>query len=364
MLAHELRNPLAPIVHAGSLLRRAQGQDPKVIERSAEIIVRQSAHMTRLIEDLLDVARITRGKVTLQRRRVALQVVAESAAETARPAMEARRHEFHVSLPHEAVDVDGDPARLAQIISNLLQNSARYTDPGGRVELTVERAPDAAVLSVRDTGIGIPPELLPSIFELFSQAERDLDRASGGLGIGLTVARSLVEMHGGTIEARSEGSGQGSEFIVRLPLREDPHHHHPREDKSDAEPLVEHSAHHSTRVLIIEDNEDASEVLVELLKQWGHEVRASSDGASALIAARQFQPELVLLDIGLPGMNGYDVALELRRIPGVKDALLVAMTGYGQSEDQERSRAAGVDLHLVKPVAVDVLENVLRERRN
>ncbi len=358
MLAHELRTPLAPIVHAGSLLVQSDQLDPPSIRRAADIIVRQSSHMARLIEDLLDVARITRGKVELRRQQIDLRAPIERAVEAARPLLNSRRHDLQVALPSKPIEVDADPARLEQIIGNLLNNAARYTEPGGHIELTAELESGWAVIRVRDDGIGISAEMLPRVFELFTQADRGLDHGAGGLGIGLTVVRSLVEMHRGSVEARSGGRGQGSEFIVRLPalgsplspLRGSLH-----ASSGSQEGQVASKPH---RVLIVEDNEDAAAALGELLGSWGHDVRVVSSGPAALDAAAILRPHVILLDIGLPGLNGYEIARRLRQLPGQEGVRIVAMTGYGQAEDRLRSQKAGFDQHLVKPVKPQTLQQL------
>jgi two-component system, chemotaxis family, CheB/CheR fusion protein len=358
MLAHELRTPLAPIVHAGALLRQAREIDRTSIERAADVIVRQSAHMARLIEDLLDVARITRGKVELRKQHVDLRVSIERAVEAARPLMQSRRHDLLVTLPPAPIDIDADPARLEQVISNLLNNAARYTEPGGRIELTAQQQSGWAVLYVRDNGIGISAEMLAGVFGLFAQADNRLDHQAGGLGIGLTVVRSLVEMHGGSVEARSDGPGHGSTFTVRLPALGAAVSTEP----GDAGPLPQsHAARRSAkphRVLIVEDNEDAAAALGSLLEAWGHDVRIVSDGAAALEAAGTLPPEVILLDIGLPGASGYEVARKLRQLPGLDTTRIVALTGYGQSQDRRRSQEAGFDQHLVKPVTPESLQGL------
>jgi PAS domain S-box-containing protein len=351
MLAHELRNPLAAISNAGLVLGERRGEDSHSAELLG-VIGRQIRHLSRLVDDLLDVSRFTHGRIALRKTAVELAPVVEGAVETARPLLEARGHAFTLSLPDEALWLEADATRIEQVVANLLNNAAKFTEPGGRVELSVERQGGEAVLRVRDTGAGIPPDLLPRVFDLFVQGERSLDRAHGGLGIGLTLVRSLVERHGGTVEAASEGLGRGSELRVCLPLLPGP----PREAPAPAAAPLEKE---TVRVLLVEDNEDAAAALAELLRIWGHRVEVVHEGASALQAARTEPPHLVLLDIGLPGMDGYEVARALRETPGLAQVSLVALTGYGQDSDRVRSSLAGIDHHLVKPVDPDQLRRLI-----
>jgi PAS domain S-box-containing protein len=344
MLAHELRNPLAPLSTSLHLI----ATNPAERERSLEMAERQVRHLVRLVDDLLDVSRISRGKVTLQREPVSLADVVDHAVEVARPLIEAQGHALTVSLPSEPVRLIADPVRLAQVIANLLNNAANYTPPGGSIWVTAETAGDELTLRVRDTGMGLKPELVPRIFDLFVQGESTLDRTSGGLGIGLTLAKGLVELHGGRVEAHSGGVGQGSEFIVRLPTL--------------SAGLVEPSpvrAAGSTpmpanpiRILIVEDNHDTAESLSTLLGMWGHEVKIAFDGVSALAAAQSFKPDMILSDLGLPGMDGYELASRLRQEPAFGRVVLVALSGYGREEDRQRSLQAGFDHHQAKPLDV------------
>jgi len=308
----------------------------------------------RLVDDLLDVSRITTGKLEVRKERVTLQSVIRNAIETARPFIDGQKHEFEQRLPAEPLLVNADSTRLAQVFSNLLNNAAKYTPVGGRVEIEAEREHGDAVVRVRDNGIGVPPDVLERVFEPFVQTAGDsLARTDGGLGVGLTLVRSLVEMHGGRVEARSPGLGQGSEFVVRLPALLPAGAEGPAN-----EPAVLPQAR-SLRVLVVEDNLDAAESLATLLRLWSHDVQVVHDGLSALDAAREQKPEVVLLDIGLPGLDGFEVARRLRAEPGLEDTLLVAMTGYGQPEDRRRSREAGIHHHFVKPVEPLILRNLL-----
>jgi signal transduction histidine kinase/DNA-binding response OmpR family regulator len=356
MLAHELRNPLAPIRNAVQILG-IQGNTAASLQWARDIIDRNVHQLVRLVDDLLDVSRITRGKIRLQREAVTLAAVIAQAVEISQPLIASRRHELTVSVPEESVWVHGDSTRLAQVLANLLNNSAKYTDEGGRISLAVAREGEEAVVRVRDTGVGIPPDMLASIFDLFTQVDRSLDRSQGGLGIGLTLVHRLVEMHGGRVAAFSAGANKGSEFVVRLPvLSRQPI---PRASKNGGlEPVAA-----PRRVLIVDDNVDGAESLSLMLQLAGHQVQIVHNGPDALEAAPAFRPDVVLLDIGLPGMNGYEVARRLREQPELASTLLVALTGYGQEEDRQRGREAGFDQHLVKPVDPPVLASLLARAR-
>ena len=370
MLAHELRNPLAPIRNAVHILRTFCNATCAISDQTArqrDMIERQVAHMAHLLDDLLDVSRITRGKIHLKRERLDLRVVAEQAIESMRSQIEARRLTLQWQATSAPLPVDGDPTRLEQVLRNLLHNAAKYTEPGGCIWVTMEaEAADAgawrAVIRVRDSGEGIAPELLEHIFEPFVQAEQSLARTQGGLGIGLSMVKSLMELHGGVVEAHSRGLGQGSEFIVRLPLFAEM-----MEIASVAGHMESRLQGDQTgvlrRILVVDDNEDAAASLADLLEIWGHEVRTVHDGRQALAAAREWPPEIVLLDIGLPGMDGYEVAHRLRNETNTADAYLVALTGYGTEEDRIRALEAGFNRHLVKPVAPDVLNELLAHSR-
>jgi PAS domain S-box-containing protein len=353
MLAHELRNPLAPIRNALHIMKMP-GADRETIEQARQMTERQVQHMVRLVDDLLDVSRIMRGRIDLRKKRVELASVITQAIETAQPIIDARGQELVVSVPPDPLRLDADPARLALVIANLLHNAAKFSERAGRIWLTVERNGNDAIVRVRDQGAGIRDELLPNIFDLFVQGDRSLERAEGGLGIGLTVVRKLVQMHGGTITAQSEGPGKGSEFVVRLPGLQEPTRQHP--STTGPEPT---RAPSSRRILVVDDNVDAAESIAMLLRLWGHDVRLAYNGPEALQAAEAYRPEIVLLDIGLPGINGYDVARRLRQRPESQEAMLVAVTGYGQEEDRRRSVGAGFDHHLTKPVDPGALERLV-----
>ncbi len=349
MLAHELRNPLAPIRNAVGILRRLQTAEP-LIPWIYDVITRQVDHMARLLDDLLDVSRVTSGKVVLQRRPVAVTEFVEQAIETSRPLIDGRGQQLNVSVPAQPIYVDGDAMRLAQVVSNLLNNAAKYTQKGGVIALSAQRRDDTVVLRVNDNGSGIAPAMLPRIFDLFAQSTRTLARAEGGLGIGLTVVRSMVEMHGGTVEASSAGLDQGTEFVVTLPLLHDV----PSETVS---PRVaeQRSPERSYRIVLIEDNIDANDTLRTLLQMMGHEVTGVYDGVTALSVVQANRPEIVLCDIGLPGMDGYAVIARLREQLPDAMPMMIALTGYGQAEDHMRALAARFDYHLVKPIDVEAL---------
>jgi signal transduction histidine kinase len=346
MLGHELRNPLAPILTALQLMRmRARPGD----ERERAIIERQVKHLSRLVDDLLDVSRATMGKIDLRREPLEVAMAVARAVEVVAPLIELKHHRLSVAVPGSGLPVQGDPVRLAQVIANLLNNAAKYTDAGGHIYLEARREGLEVVIRVRDDGSGIPPERLESIFDLFVQGDQSEERSQGGLGIGLTLVRSLVQLHGGRVEARSEGVGRGSEFTVRLPAVEDPQ---ARVVEKPANPGVVSSK----RVLVVDDNRDAAEMLSEVLRQAGHQVSEAYDGLSALVIAARFRPEVVLLDLGLPDLDGFEVARRLRADPPCA-MKIVALTGFGRAEDRRRTAEVGIDLHLVKPVA---LETVLR----
>jgi PAS domain S-box-containing protein len=363
MLAHELRNPLAPVRNAVQVMRALGPAEPR-LEWAREVIDRQVSHLTRLVDDLLDVSRITRGKITLEKEPVELAAVVLRAVESVRPLVDARRQKLVVVPPPASARVEGDATRLAQVVSNLLNNAAKYTDPGGEVRLSAGVESGAAgaaeaVIRVRDNGIGMRRELLPHVFDLFAQDERTLDRSQGGLGIGLTIVRRLVELHGGRVEASSDGPGRGSEFTVRLPLAAAQGAEFGAETLERRTPNAEHRT--ALRVLVVDDNVDSAESMALLLSIEGYETRMAHDGQAALRAAEEFAPDAILLDIGLPVMDGYEVARRLRERPEMPPLLLVALTGYGQERDRQLSREAGFDYHLVKPVEPEKLSSLLAE---
>jgi signal transduction histidine kinase/ActR/RegA family two-component response regulator len=349
MLAHELRNPLAPIRNAVQILKMP-GAGPDVAGQARDMIERQVQHLVRLVDDLLDVSRILRGKIELRPEPVALAAVFARAVEVAQPTVDAQGQGLAVSLPPQPVRLEADVVRLAQVVGNLLVNAAKYTDRAGRIWLTGERDGAEAVIRVRDSGVGIAPELLPRVFDLFTQADRSLARSRGGLGIGLTVVRRLVELHGGTVVATSPGLGQGSEFVIRLPALPGA-----AVEEGGVPEEPPRAAAAPRRVLVVDDNVDAAQSTAVLLRFQGHTVEVAHDGAAALEAVRAFRPEVLLLDIGLPGLSGYDVARALRARPEGQGLVIAAVTGYGQDEDRCRAREAGCDYHLTKPLAPDAL---------
>lgn len=353
MLAHELRNPLAPIRNAVELLRLNK-HDESALAWSRDVIDRQVGHLARLVDDLLDISRITRGKIRIRRKKTKVAEFVAHALESSRPLIEARRHRLNVALSSEPLWVDGDAARLAQVLTNLLNNAAKYTPEGGYLWLSGSRERENVVFRVRDTGVGIAADMLPTVFDLFTQADRSLERADGGLGIGLTLVKRLVEKHGGSVEAYSEGAGRGSEFVVRLPLAA-PEQSWPQHGADQPSP----STQRQNRILVVDDNIDGADSLAILLRLGGHEVSLAHDGPAALEVAQAFRPEVVLLDIGLPVMDGYEVAKRLRNRDATRNAVLVAVTGYGRDEDRTRSRDAGFDHHLIKPVSLDALNGIL-----
>jgi signal transduction histidine kinase/CheY-like chemotaxis protein len=349
MLGHELRNPLAPILTALQMLR-LEG----VHTHAQDVLERQVAHLLRLVDDLLDVSRITHGKIELRRERIEISSVITRAIEMARPILEQRRNEIGLEVPPRGLLVDGDPARLAQIVSNLLTNAAKYSSPGTRVNIIAELAGDATVrVTVADHGIGIEAAYLDRLFDHFVQVPQGIDRARGGLGLGLSIVRSLVEMHGGSVVARSEGVGRGSRFVVELPLTA------AEPAAAPSEPIAIDITAAMACVLVVDDNTDAADLLGEVLAAHGHHVHVSHSGPDALNALASFTPAAALLDIGLPVMDGYELAHELRaRLPDIR---LIALTGYGQPNDRERTRAAGFDAHLTKPVSIANVMSALEE---
>ena len=351
MLSHELRSPLAPIANAVQMLGLQRGTESLVQRQSRAIIERQMVQLQHLVDDLLEVSRITTGMVQLRRIPVTVSDIIEGAIETVRPLIEKRRHEFSVSLPSEPIWLNADAARLEQVVVNLLTNAAKYTDEAGHIWLTVEKEDQACVLRIRDTGVGITAELLPCIFDLFTQADRSLDRSQGGLGIGLALVQRLTELHGGSVEVKSTLK-QGSEFIVRLPIVQ---------GEISQLPVVESGLPNARplRVLVVDDNVDTVLSFSMLLRASGHEVQTAHDGLAAVQAAIDYRPDIVLLDIGLPGLNGYEVAKQIRQHPELKHVVLVALTGYGQDSDRQASGQAGFTHHLVKPARFEELQKIL-----
>jgi signal transduction histidine kinase/CheY-like chemotaxis protein len=360
MLAHELRNPLSPIRTSVRIVREAAEDDP-VLTRNHAIIERQVGQMARLLDDLLDVSRITRGMVHLNPETLDLLQVVRGAIESCRPFIEEKDHRLGASLPEAPLPIEGDRVRLDQVLVNLLSNAVKYTEPGGKIDVELSREGDDAVLCVRDTGKGIEGELLPHIFELFTQGERALDRSQGGLGIGLTLVKSLVELHRGTIEARSEGRGCGSEFIVRLPLAKGLRVTEVAQPTSERPRVRISVSGRRQRVLVVDDNRDGATSLAEVLNLWGFDARALFDGTAAIQAVNEGGVRVVLLDIGMPGMDGYQVSRHIREKHGENAPVLVAMTGYGRERDRQEALAAGFNHHLTKPVDPDQLRQLLEQ---
>ena len=353
-LAHELRNPLAPIRNGLQLMKLAKHNE-ETLEKVRAMMDRQLSQLVRLVDDLLDVSRITQGKVELRKERTDLKAVIDAAEETSRQALEQAGHDLVVVVPDEPIFVDGDATRLAQVVSNLLNNSAKYTHRGGHIRLSVGSEGGTAVVSVKDNGIGIPPAMLDKVFVMFTQVDRTLEKTTGGLGIGLSLAKGLLEMHGGTIEAKSDGEGMGSEFVVRLPVMMDvvAEPDRPNGQTSDVVPSA------LRRILVVDDNEDAADSLSQLLKMSGHDVRTANDGETGIEAAAQFRPDLVLMDIGMPKLNGYEAARRIRQHPWGRGMVLVALTGWGHEDDRKKSAEAGFDHHLVKPVKMQALMKLM-----
>jgi PAS domain S-box-containing protein len=357
MLAHELRGPLAPLRNMLDFMKRASG-DAGQLEQAQSTMQRQLDHLVRLVDDLLDISRITRDKIELRREHVDLASIIYQSVEVCRPLAESANHRISINLPDEPIYLHADAVRLTQVFSNLLNNSCKYTEPGGRISLTADRRGGEVTVQVKDSGVGISPEKLRSVFEMFAQVDQTLERSQGGLGIGLTLVKRLVEMHGGSVEAASAGVGQGSEFTVRLPILAElptavppPH-------------MVEPPRITGRRILIVDDNVDAANSLAMLLKITGNETRTAFDGVSAIKVAESFRPDIILLDIGLPKINGYEVCRRIRGEPWGKDLMLVAMTGWGQEEDRRKTSEVGFDHHMVKPVAYAALVQLLGQRQS
>jgi PAS domain S-box-containing protein len=354
LLAHELRNPLASIRYALAANRKP-ARTPEQRKQADEIIERQVTHMSRLLDDLLDVSRITRGKLELKKTRTELTSIIGAAIETARPMLDANQHHLSLDLPSQPVQLEADVVRLAQVFSNLLINAAKYTDPGGRIQLRAVEERGSVVVSVSDNGIGMSAELLPRLFNMFFQSHQALGRAEGGLGVGLSLVRGLVMLHGGSIEARSEGPGRGSEFIVRLPTGA------PLPECVEAEAASEClSADAGLKILVVDDNRDAADTCAMLLEASGHHVQTAYTGRQALELARTFRPHAMLLDIGLPDVDGYKLARQVRATPWGRSVVLVAVTGWGQEQDRLRAVEAGFDRHLVKPISAETVDSLLR----
>jgi len=353
ILAHELRNPLAPILNAIHVMKTGNLEKP-VFQRMCGMVDQQVHHLCRLVDDLLDVSRINTGKIQLRLRKVDLAEVATLAVAHLAPSIEERRQVMTLNLPGVPIWVEADPTRLEQVLANLLGNASKYTDPGGSIILAIDRDDDQAVIRVKDNGIGIDPEMIPRVFDLFAQADHSLARSQGGLGIGLTLVRNLIQLHGGSIEARSDGLGQGSEFIVRLRLaKDDPL---PEEKVTESETSA---LERPLKILIVDDNVHAAESLAMVIKLWNHDALVANEGRRAIDAALAYKPEVVLLDIGLPDMDGYRVADNLRLRPELHGVTMIAMTGYGRDEDIQRSRSVGFRRHLVKPIDFGELQSIL-----
>jgi PAS domain S-box-containing protein len=352
MLAHELRNPLAPIRNAVSVMRLQPAANPQ-LSWCRDVIDRQVTHLSRLVDDLLDVSRITSGKITLDREPLQIALLLSRALEGSSPLIEARSQTINLRMHEPALWVNGDMTRLSQVLLNLLNNAAKYTQEGGHIVVTVSREDECAVVRVSDNGVGMAAELVPRVFDLFMQGDATLDRADGGLGIGLTLVREIVAMHGGSVEAASPGLNQGSEFTVRLPVYE-PQPHAGEEPEGGRAGAVS-----ARRVLVVDDNRDSADSMGILLRSQGHEVQVAYDGPDALVKAAAFKPHVAMLDIGLPGMDGYQLAQNLRAAPGGRELVLIAATGYGQEEDKSLSLVAGFDHHLVKPVSLQAIEEIM-----
>jgi PAS domain S-box-containing protein len=354
MLSHELRNPLAPLMTSVDILRMRDVNDP-VVQQTSDVIARQVQHLTRLVDDLMDMSRITSGRIALSYAPVDIAAPVARAIELSRTLIDNKGHVLRLSLPEQPLVVNGDLTRLTQVMVNLLNNAAKYTPKGGRIDLTVKAENGSVEVRVRDTGSGMPRDLVPRVFDLFTQGQRSLDRVEGGLGVGLTLVRKIVELHGGTVTAHSEGIDCGSEFVVRLP----------RDSAGEATSTAAGDRRNAgeqsdkLRILVVDDNKDAAETLAILLELWGHEAQRAHDGAKALELGASYRPDVIFLDIGLPGMDGFEVASRLREQPQTAGAVLIALTGYGQEEDRQRSRRAGFDHHLVKPVSPESLQGLL-----
>jgi signal transduction histidine kinase len=355
-LAHELRNPLAPILNAAQVLRRADGV---AIDATSvyEMIERQVKHLVRLVDDLMEMSRITSGKIQLQRDRMELAEAVRNALDSSRLHLESHRHRLHAHITEEPLIVHGDMVRLTQAVGNLLNNAAKYTPEGGDIWLVVQRVDNCAEVRVKDSGLGIPREMLADVFEMFTQINQHLQRSQGGLGIGLTLVKRLVELHGGTVSVASEGEGHGAEFVMRLPLIACDEHPKKHEEPTSSDAAT------SQRILIVDDNVDGVSSLRALLTVCGHQVETATSGLQGIEKASVFEPRVVLLDIGMPGLDGYETARKLRSLPGGERMVLVALTGWGQEEARARSREAGFDHHLVKPIDANAIEEFIASIR-
>jgi signal transduction histidine kinase/ActR/RegA family two-component response regulator len=354
VLSHELRNPLAAMGNGLQLLRLA-AKDPARGETSRAMMERQLMQMVHLVDDLLDVSRITTGKLELRKQQVDLKSIVREVVEASRPQIDREGHRLTVTVPPDLVRLDADPVRLAQVFLNLLSNASKYSERGGHIQLSVELDGNDAVIRVRDTGIGIPPSQLPYIFEVFVQVDLAWKRAQGGLGIGLSLVKEFVGLHGGRVEARSDGLGKGSEFVVWLPMT----------SAAAAEPpiaAVEKSVGPRRRILVVDDNRDAGESLGTILEYMGHEVRTAVDGAEGVSMAGEFRPEMILMDLGMPKVDGYEAARRIRAEPWGRETFMVALTGWGADQDRQRAQSAGFDRHLVKPVDLKALKKMISER--
>lgn len=356
-LAHELRNPLGPIRNSVALLQKLDPYVPPIHEKARQIIIRQTNHLVRLVDDLLDVSRITQGKITLRKEPVELQAFINAAIEITSPILETRRHRLTLNVPQESMWVNGDPVRLAQVFGNLLHNAAKFMVPDGRISINVEKADNGVRIEVADKGIGIAEESIDSIFNLFSQAAHTKDSVQDGLGIGLSLVKTLVELHAGTVAASSPGLGLGSRFEVWLPLFNDG-----LESVSDTELDLVQAKDHCQRVLVVDDNQDAANIFGALLEIGGHTVQIRYNGLDAIACMSIFQPEVVFLDIGLPDVTGYEVARKIRASASLKNTTLIALTGYGQESDKERATEAGFDEHVVKPMTIEKLDELMAVR--
>jgi len=353
-LAHELRNPLAPIRNALAVMKMSK--DQKLREQSEDIITRQLDHMIHLVDDLMDISRITQGKIELRKESVKLNDILRHAIETAEPLIKEREHTLEASLPEKDIWLNADFSRISQIFSNLLNNAAKYTDVGGHIQLSLEQTKDYATINISDNGIGISSDMLSRIFEIFSQVDSSLERTQGGLGIGLTLVKSLVEMHGGTIEASSAGLHKGSKFVVKLPVVEI----FAADEKEEIIPQIQNNTS-LLRVLVVDDNAASARTLGWMIELAGHEIKLAHDGKSAIELAKTYQPAIVLLDIGLPGMNGYETCKIMKQMPELKNTIFIAQTGWGQAEYRQQSKEVGFDHHLVKPVRLEDLHKLLSE---